>query len=345
MTSIRTILSVAAFLVALALLPPGSAHAQIDRIYPESGSAVSGTISDVSKNGVTVKVGGATQTFAPGQITKIMFQGDPAPLTEGRQFAVDRQYEQALETLRTLDPEELPREVIEEDALFYRVLSEAKLALAGKGDKKAAAVSALKFASEHSDSWHFYQVAELLGDLALSLENYEQALKYYGSLRRAPATETKIRSVYLTGLVHLQQGDLAAAKAEFEKVMGVSVQSVAAARLKTLATAGQAVALSREGKGKEGLELVKSLINELDPTDVEMAARIYNAQGASYEASGDAEGAVLAYLHTHLMFSSLPDAHAEALSRLVELWPQVGKPDRAAEARQELRQRYPGYEG
>jgi hypothetical protein len=43
------------------------------------------------------------------------------------------------------------------------------------------------------------------------------------------------------------------------------------------------------------------------------------------------------------MFSLQPDAHAEALKRLVELWPQVGKPERAAEARQELQQRYPGF--
>jgi hypothetical protein len=42
------------------------------------------------------------------------------------------------------------------------------------------------------------------------------------------------------------------------------------------------------------------------------------------------------------MFSSQPDAHAEALLRLIELWPQVGQPARAAEARGELQQRYPG---
>jgi hypothetical protein len=43
------------------------------------------------------------------------------------------------------------------------------------------------------------------------------------------------------------------------------------------------------------------------------------------------------------MFSAQPDAHAEALKKLVELWPLVGKPERAAEARQELQQRYPGF--
>ena len=58
---------------------------------------------------------------------------------------------------------------------------------------------------------------------------------------------------------------------------------------------------------------------------------------------GDVEGAVMAYLHTHLMFSTQPDAHAEALGKLIELWPKVGKPERAGAARQELQERYPGY--
>ena len=101
--------------------------------------------------------------------------------------------------------------------------------------------------------------------------------------------------------------------------------------------------MAQSKKGKESLEITNQLIADLNPTDVEMAARIYNAQGAGYEASGDTEGAILAYLHTHLMFSLQPDAHAQALQRLAELWPQVGKPERAAEARQELQQRYPGF--
>ena len=101
--------------------------------------------------------------------------------------------------------------------------------------------------------------------------------------------------------------------------------------------------LAKSGKGAEGLKLVDSLIAELNPTDVEMAAKIYNAQGASCEASGDSDGAILAYLHTHLMFSTQPDAHAQALSKLITLWEKVGKPDRAAQSRQEMKQRYPGF--
>ena len=101
--------------------------------------------------------------------------------------------------------------------------------------------------------------------------------------------------------------------------------------------------MQKAGDADKGLKQVGELVSQLNPTDVEMNARIYNAQGHCFEAAGDIEGAILAYLHTHLMFSGASDAHAEALTQLVELWPKVGRTERAAEARQELQQRYPGF--
>ena len=326
------------------LLAANPALAQLDRLYPQdSDDPVAGTVIETSRNGVKFKTGGSTSDYVAGDIRKILFQGDPGELTKGRQFALDGQYQQALQELRAINVDKLPREVIKADVMFYTLWCEARLALEGRGDKAGAVKAALAFANDYKDSWHFFEVAKLLGDLALALNNPQQALKYYQSLLKAPSTETKIESVYLTGIVQLAQGDAAAAQAEFEKVIGVQVAAKGALRLQTLAKAGKAVALAKAGKGDEGLKLVDTLIAELNPVDVEMAARIYNAQGASYEAKGDREGAIRAYLHTHLMFSSQPDAHAEALVRLVELWPQVGKPERAAEARQELQDRYPGY--
>ena len=262
---------------------------------------------------------------------------------QAREFAIDGQYEKALDELKAVDLEKLGRDVIKADAAYYRLLSRARLALAGQGDRKAAITEAISFATKHRDSFHVFSVAKLLGDLALATKSHEKAIEYYGFLANAPSTESKIESRYLIGVAMLDQDDIPGAQKAFADVASVDVNSTDALRLKTLAKAGQAVALAKGGKGKEGLALADKLISELNPTDIEMSARIYNAQGASYEAADDIEGAILAYLHTHLMFSSQPDAHARALSRLVELWPKVGRAERAAEARQELKQRYPGF--
>jgi len=322
-----------------------TASAQTDRLYPNDGDVVLGKISSVSKNGIVITAKGKDQQFAAGTIRKVLFQGDPPGLTKGRESALDNQFEQALEELKTVDMADLTRPEMKADAQFYIVLSQGNLALSGKGDLASASTAAMGFASKNGDSWHFFEIAKLLGDLAAAIGNHEQALRFYGSLRSAPSMEMKIESVYQTGMVKLAQGDLPGAKTELEKVAGLNAKSAEQLRLKTLAKAGVAVVTAKQGQGDAALTMVKELIAQLNPTDTETAAKIYNAQGASYEAMGDDEGAILAYLHTQLMFSTHSDSHVESLKRLAELWNKVGKPDRAAAVRGELHQRYPGLSG
>ncbi|MEL6108591.1 MAG: hypothetical protein AAFU85_21510 [Planctomycetota bacterium] len=329
---------------AISLFFTTGASAQMDRVYVVgSNSASAGTVTETSKGGIKLKTGKNFRDFNSGEIRKIVFQREPAELNRGRELAIDGQYEQALGELKGIDPEKLNRDVIRAEADYFVVLCNAKLALSGRGDRNAAIAGALGFARKNSNSYHFFPVAKLLGDLALATKTYDKAIQYYGALKDAPSAEGKIESRYLTGVAYLEKGEIPKAEEAFNDVASVSVNSAQALRLKVLAKAGQAVALARGGKGEEGLKLVEGLIKELNPTDIEMSARVYNAQGASYEASGDIEGAILAYLHTHLMFSGQSDEHAKALGRLVELWPKVGRAERAAEARQELQQRYPGF--
>ncbi len=319
------------------------ASAQRDRIYDLDDKQVSGKITSVTSQGVVLEKSGTPQTFKADEIQKIMFEGDPSGLTRGRELALNGQYEQALDELRKVNFADIDREVIAADVMFYISLCEAKLALAGKGPKDAAAKQMLSFAGKYRTSWHFYEAAKLLGDLALGLNDHAKALQYYGSLRKAPSTDTKIESVYLTGIVNLKKGDANGAIEQFDKVISLKAQTTRSNRIQALAKAAKAASLAGQGQADDGLQLLEPLIKELNATDIELAARIYNAQGTGLESKGDNEGAILAYLHTHLMFSSIPDAHAESLKRLVELWPKVGKPEEAAKARQELQQRYPGF--
>ncbi|MCC9600005.1 hypothetical protein LOC67_05480 [Stieleria sp. JC731] len=331
-----------AFASLLSLAQPASA--QIDRIYTyDSSSASAGKVETVNKNGITLKVGSSDKNFLESEIRKVLFQGDPPELTRGRELAIDGQYDQAIEELKSLNMDQVSRDVIKADIAYYRLLSRAKMALAGQYDRNAAKAEATAFGKNHGNSYHFFSVVKLLGDLELASKNFDGAVKMYGYLSKAPSAETQILSRYLTGVAMLRKDDVEGAKKMFSEVVGVDVNSSEALRLKILSKAGQAIAMSKAGQTKQGVDAVGQLIAELNPTDIEMCAKIYNAQGQCYEAGGDIEGAILAYLHTHLMFSGAADAHAEALTQLVQLWPKVGRTERAAEARQELQQRYPGF--
>lgn len=328
-------------LVALLLSTP--AFAQVDRVYPFTGNPIVGKITDIRRDGVVIEAGSNRQTVTVDKIRRILFDGDPAGLTKGREFALDGEYQQAVEELGRLDLATLRRDAAKADATYYLASSEAELALVGRGDTGAAIRKLLAFVSANPQSIHFYNAAKTLGRLAVATGNYDQAIKYYGALSAAPAAELKVEAEYLIGIAKLRQGNSSEAESHFVKVANATIQSPTGNRLQTLAKTGQAMTLAAQGKGDEALQLVNTLIAQLDPADSEVAARIYNAQGAGYDAKGDPQGALLAYLHTHLMFSGQADAHAEALSRLIELWPQVGNPERANEARQELQHRYPGW--
>jgi hypothetical protein len=325
------------------MLAISSAQAQIDRVYDLEGDNVSGAVLEGSKDGVRLDKAGITKVFKAGEITKIMFEGDPPQLTKARAFALDGQYDQALAELKKVKVNTINRDLIKQDVAFYYALCEARLALTGQGKVDDAVRRMLDFATRYQSSWHFYESAKLLGDLALASNNSEQALKFYGTLEKAPAEATKIEAKYLQGLVRLKMKQGPEAVADFDQILGLKSQTTQIVRLQTLSKAGKAVALALQGNGDQANELTNTLIAQMNAADVEIAARIYNARGASCEARDDLEGAIMAYLHTHLMFSAQPDAHAEALKRLVELWPKVGKPERAAQARQELQNRYPGF--
>ncbi len=155
--------------------------------------------------------------------------------------------------MKNVNFDAIRRPIIEADARFYVVLCESKLALSGKGKKDEAARKALNYVGTYRDTWHFYETAKLLGDLALAQNDSASALKYYKSLMAAPSADTKIESVYLQGLVHMKQADSAAALTEFEKVIGLKAQTTQTARLQILSKAGKAVALAQSGKAADGL--------------------------------------------------------------------------------------------
>lgn len=339
----RSITRCIAVIFALVMSFSSVAQAQVDRVIPVTGPAIIGKIADIKRDSVTVESSSGSQTLSIDKVGSLAFGGEPQGLTSGRRAALEGNFEQAAIDLTKIDFKAITRNEIRADAMYYVARTDAELALAGRGDVAEATRKMRGFVTANPQSMHFYRAAKTLGDLAVAEGKYDEAVKFYGALAGAPIAELKIEAEYLGAVAKLRQGNVAEADASFTRVISANVQSELGARLQTLAKAGKAVTLAKQNKGQEAVALVDTLIAELNPDNSEIAAQVYNAQGASLEATGDLVGAVLAYLHTHLMFSGQSSAHAEALSRLVELWPKVGNPERATEARQELQQRYPGW--
>ena len=341
--SLRPTLRTGALTSIICVAMLGTAVAQTDRVYTADGKSVTGTVTTTAKDGVQLKRNSNLQPITAADIIKVLWEGDPGELTRAREFAIGGQHEKAIAELKKVNVSKLSRDGQQADFAFYQASSLAQLALAGNGSRAAAVAKVREFLGKNSDSFHFYTATQLLGDLALSLGKADEAIKYYGYLGRSRSVETKIRALYLIGTAKAASGDASAAIADFDRVVGAPASSSSALEIQTLAKAGKAAALAAAGDSEAGLAIIDDLINNLTPSDVTTAAAIYNAAGANHEASGNVEPAIEAYLHTHLMYAADPQRHATALSRLIPLWDQVNRPERANEMRNRLKELYPGF--
>jgi tetratricopeptide (TPR) repeat protein len=338
--------SILGFSIALAILLPTVASAQqLDSIVGARGTPTFGTVAEMSREQVTMDTRQGKKQFAVNEIQKLSFGDEPVELRRARESILRGQLESARADLDRIVVSEVRRKEAIQDIEFYKGFCDGRLALAGGGDKATAVRELRTFLEkpENKDSYHYYDVVELLGDLAIGLSSYENAVKYYDMLAAAPWPDYQMKAAVLAAraMVANQQYDEAAQK--YETVLGMGIDDARARELKQFATVGKAVCLAETGKADEGVALVTSIISENDSqANPELFGRAYNALGTCHLKADRPQDALLAFLHVDLLFYQDAEVHAEALYYLSELWRTVNKSDRAIRTRSLLKSRYSG---
>jgi tetratricopeptide (TPR) repeat protein len=260
-------------------------------------------------------------------------------LRAAKKQALDGHYADALAALERIK-EKLTRAEMQQDVEFYKALCSAKLALGGSMKIVDAGRMMKGFADANPKSYHYLQASETVGDLLVALGQYAQATEYYARLENAPWPDYKMRAGVDTGRALLKQGKAREAAAAFDKVIADDAEGDLAQAQRTAASLGKASALVALKKPDEAVAMVDEIIQKGDPEDVPLMARAYNVLGNAQRQAGRVKEALLAFLHVDILYSSVPEAHAEALANLAELWQQVHKIDRANRARQTLEELY-----
>lgn len=326
----------------LVLLAGGSAHAQFDKIFLSKGTPNQGDITEMGRDEVTLDMSGVARKFPVNEIMRITYADEPGELNNARNAVLQRNWRQAQTELGKLDPGLLVRDLVKQDADYLKALCLAKLAMTEGGDKNAATTAMLNFVRTAPNNYHFYDAAEVLGDLAASSGKYAEAAKYYGPIANAPWGDYQMRANNAVGRALLAQKDFNGAMERFDAAMAVDLSTPEAAQQKVFATIGKAQALAETGKPDEGIAMLQDVIANNDPQDKTLFARTYNALGNCYLKANKPKDALQAFLFTDILFYDEADAHAEALYRLSKLWNDVNKSDRAVAARNTLRERYSG---
>ena len=197
------------------------------------------------------------------------------------------------------------------------------------------------FADANSKSYHYFEASEVVGDLLVAVRQYALAADYYDRLDKAPWPDYKMRAGVAAGRALLAQGKIAEAQAAFDKVIAIDAEGDLAQGQRALARLGKARGLVAGKKTDEAIKLGTEVLKGADPKDVPLLAQAYNVLGTAYRQAGRTEEALLAFLRVDVLYASPPDAHAEALANLAELWEQVHKTERANRARKTLDEQYP----
>ena len=318
------------------------AQNRTDTIVPVTGTAIRGSVTAANRNEITLDVRGTQRKIPANEVERIVFGNGPSALRQAHEALGDGQFANALESLAKIRPVQLKEDQIKEDFAFQTAYCKSMLGEAAPGGTAAAAKEMLDFVKEYPTSFHFYRAAETLGDLAMRLGNHSRAATYYAQLSKAPWQEYKLKSAVLEAGALQAQGPEKYAEAlkRYDLVARADVRGPEAERQKQFALAGKAACEAELGNTDSARQAAEQIIQNNDPDDVELFARAYNALGASYRKTNNSRDAILAYLHVDLLCHRARDAHAEALHYLSQLWNEVGKADRATEARNSLKSRY-----
>jgi tetratricopeptide (TPR) repeat protein len=290
-----------ALVLPAALVFPATTRAQNgDRIYGHRGTPVVGTISAMSPDEVKVESAAGARTLDAADIKYIVFQDEPNALTSGRTAVLQKNYGQAVADFKKVDITG-QRAVVKQDLDFYNALALAKLAMGEGGDKAAAETAMMNFAKSGSGNFHFYESAEILGELSMSSGKYEAASRYFGVIvnKAAKQPDLQLRARLLDGKALEGQKKYDEAIARYKEVADAGNASADA---KTMAEVGTASCMAATGKAAEAIKILEGVIEKNDPQDGRLFATTYVALGNAFQKADKPKDALMAYLHVDMLY-------------------------------------------
>jgi tetratricopeptide (TPR) repeat protein len=274
------------------------------------------------------------------EILTVFYDGEPSDLKAAKNHTLAGRFAEAWAALNKISKTPERQEILQ-DIAFYKALCAAKLALAGNMKIGDAGRMMRAFADANPKSYHYFEAAEVVGDLLVAVGSYGPAAEYYARLDAAPWPDYRMRAGVATGRALLNQGKVDEALAAFDKVLATTAEGDSAQQQRLAATLGKAAALVASKKSDEAITIVDGFLEKADPENAPLMARAYNILGTAQRQAGHVKEALLAFLHVDILYASAHDAHAEALANLAELWEQVHKTERANRARKTLEELYP----
>ena len=329
-------------MAALGLLGSQFATAADEVVLRSTGESVQGTIANITKTGLEVEQTGKSAKIPVTDIAEIRWDGEPPELNITRIRERNGEYAEALKSYESLiGGIDAAKTNLKTDVQFLIARTLAQQAMTDPAKKDAAVKALNDFITSNANSIRYYDAIQWLGKVQLAADEFGPATVTYQRLAGAAVPELKMAGQNALGRVKLKQEDYAGALAEFDKVLKAGGSGPAALRQQFAAELGKALVLQQQGDHEGALKTLDDVIAKASADDTEVQAEAFVRKGASLQALGKTQEALLAFLHVDILFAGQPEPHAESLFHLTKLWETVGKAERSAQARRTLTTDYP----
>jgi tetratricopeptide (TPR) repeat protein len=300
------------------------------------GGVVRGQVQSESAAEVVVLVGANPVSVPADQIVSVRYDSQSAtfPLAEARESA--GQLGEAADLFKKAASEAAGRPYPQQSALFREARALGDLALVEPDRIKDARDKLTQFLRTYPNSRQLVAARESLARLQIHAGDFSGAEATIAALAKSPKAAE--RAAVLRTKVLARQGKYDEAIAELDRLIASSPKGSERHRAAMLAKSESLVGLK---KFKEAEALVREVIQSSPAEDAEAQAPAYNTLGDCLRAANHPKEALMAYLHTDLLYSKDKAEHPRALHAISTLFRQIKQDAKADEFALRLKQEYP----
>ncbi|WP_246196475.1 tetratricopeptide repeat protein [Aquisphaera giovannonii] len=322
--------SVAPCLADEVLLTPGST------LKGSSGGRVRGQVQSEGPTEIVVQLGNSTTTVPTDQIATIRYDGQPATLQLAESRENGGQLAEAAELYRKAAAEAADRPFVAQSALYHEAAALADLASIEPDRLKDAKDRLTRFVQKYPSSRHIIPAREDLARIQLASGDHAGAEANVAELAKIPKASEKAGVLHARVLSNEGKDDEAIS--ELDRILASAADHPITQREARLA---KAEALVNRKKYSDAETIVRQVIAANGAEDVAAQSAAYNILGDCLREANRPKDALIAYLHTDLLYAKDKQEHPRALYQIAKLFRVLKQDGKADEYSQRLRQEYP----
>lgn len=304
------------------------------------GRTLNGKITGLAPGNVRIQTGQESRDIHPSQINRISFQNQPLEIDRARNQMNSGRFDDALEELQNIS-DSIGREEIKQEIAFLKARAAAEISLRGGGvSSQEAGRAVADFLRDFPESHHFYPATELQGQLLFAIGRFDLAETEFAKLGDSQWQEYIIRGWFQQAESLIQQKNPDQAAAALRQILDDPNTDDLTQNYKLLAKARLALTVAMQGRAGEAIQSLEEIIKVENADNAKLFAYAYNSLGSVYLQQDKIKEAMMAFLHTELLYPNESDPHAEALYQLALIWPKLDQNERANRARNTLKTRY-----